>query len=64
TLYDIPDGECRRIARRGPVYNPYRERTQELGGRLRGRLRRCRHRVVHLDMCWLRQGMRCREFLR
>ncbi len=22
------------------------------------------HRVVHLDMCWLRQGMRCREFSR
>lgn len=38
TLYDIPDGECRRIARRGPVYNPYRERTQELGGASQGQV--------------------------
>ncbi|AXI83459.1 hypothetical protein FUT69_09650, partial [Xylella taiwanensis] len=31
TLYEIADGECRRIARRGPVYNPYREPSQEQG---------------------------------
>lgn len=24
TAYDISEGECRRIARRGPVYNPYK----------------------------------------
>lgn len=27
TAYDITEPECRTIARRGPVYNPYRERT-------------------------------------
>jgi len=29
TAYDISQPECRTIARRGPVYNPYRERTRE-----------------------------------
>ncbi|MFC6838835.1 zonular occludens toxin domain-containing protein [Xanthomonas theicola] len=29
TVYDIAEGECRRIARRGPVYNPYRERREQ-----------------------------------
>ncbi|MDD0928112.1 zonular occludens toxin domain-containing protein [Xylella fastidiosa subsp. multiplex] len=29
TLYDLLEAECRRIARSGPVYNPYRERVQE-----------------------------------
>ncbi|NBI36905.1 hypothetical protein FUT69_06920, partial [Xylella taiwanensis] len=29
TVYDISQLECRTIARRGPVYNPYRERVQE-----------------------------------
>lgn len=29
TAYDISQPECRTIARRGPVYNPYRERRQE-----------------------------------
>lgn len=31
TSYDISDGECRRIARRGQVYNPYRVSTQGQG---------------------------------
>lgn len=30
TRYDIADGECRRIARQGPVYNPYRERRENV----------------------------------
>ncbi|UIN27770.1 zonular occludens toxin domain-containing protein [Xylella fastidiosa] len=29
TLYDLLEAECRRIARSGPVYNPYRERVQD-----------------------------------
>jgi hypothetical protein len=29
TLYDLSQPECRTIARRGPVYNPYKERRQE-----------------------------------
>lgn len=29
TAYDISEPECRTLARRGPVYNPYRERAQE-----------------------------------
>ncbi|MEH6416207.1 zonular occludens toxin domain-containing protein [Pseudomonas sp. CGJS7] len=29
TRYDISQGECRRIARDGPVYNPYRQLSQE-----------------------------------
>lgn len=27
TTYDMPDGECRAIARKGPRYNPYKVRT-------------------------------------
>ncbi|KXB19792.1 zonular occludens toxin domain-containing protein [Xylella fastidiosa] len=29
TRYDLLEAECRRIARLGPVYNPYRERVHE-----------------------------------
>lgn len=29
TAYDMSDGECRRIARRGPIYNPYRTVNNE-----------------------------------
>lgn len=29
TLYDLSQPECRTIARRGPVYNPYKERNRE-----------------------------------
>lgn len=29
TAYDISQPECRTIARKGPVYNPYRERTDQ-----------------------------------
>lgn len=29
TLYDLGQPECRTIARRGPVYNPYKERRSE-----------------------------------
>lgn len=29
TLYDLSQPECRTIARRGPVYNPYRERREQ-----------------------------------
>ena len=29
TAYDLPQPECRTIARRGPVYNPYKERSRE-----------------------------------
>lgn len=29
TTYDISEPECRTLARYGPVYNPYRERSQE-----------------------------------
>jgi zona occludens toxin len=30
TFYDIADGECRRVARYGQPYNPYRERREQL----------------------------------
>jgi len=29
TVYEIGEGECRRIARNGPAYNPYRERRDD-----------------------------------
>lgn len=29
TAYDMSQPECRTLARRGPVYNPYRERSQQ-----------------------------------
>lgn len=29
TIYAISDGECRRIARMGPVYNPYRQQQRQ-----------------------------------
>ena len=31
TAYDLPQPECRTLARRGPVYNPYKERSREGG---------------------------------
>ncbi|WP_408953706.1 zonular occludens toxin domain-containing protein [Lysobacter sp. Hz 25] len=30
TRYEISEGECKRIARYGPIYNPYRERSQDV----------------------------------
>lgn len=32
TLYDLSQPECRTIARRGPVYNPYKERSNGVEG--------------------------------
>lgn len=32
TAYDLSQPECRTLARRGPVYNPYRERNQQGAG--------------------------------
>ena len=29
TAYEIPQGECRALARRGPVYNPYKQQQRE-----------------------------------
>ena len=33
TPYDIADGECRRLARQGPVYNPYRKPSRGAAAR-------------------------------
>ena len=35
TAYDISDGECRRVARLGMPYNPYRERRESRGSEAR-----------------------------
>lgn len=33
TAYEITQGECRTLARQGPVYNPYRQQPREDAGR-------------------------------
>jgi zona occludens toxin len=33
TAYEITQGECRTLARQGPVYNPYRQQQRENAGR-------------------------------
>lgn len=33
TTYEITQGECRALARRGPVYNPYKQQRREDAGR-------------------------------
>ena len=33
TTYEITQGECRALARRGPVYNPYKQQRRGDAGR-------------------------------